>query len=54
LSQDPKQFQRPWKVFYVFILFILWTNILNTRWIKSWHCWYNMYKLPCIFIIVSF
>jgi hypothetical protein len=46
-------FKRSWKVFYVLILFILWTNILSTRWIKSWHCWYNMYKLtdiPWIFI----
>jgi hypothetical protein len=36
LSQDPKQFQTALKdFFYTFILFILWTNILNTRWFKS-------------------
>jgi hypothetical protein len=33
LSQDPKQFQTALKGFYMFIHFIPWTNILNTRWI---------------------
>jgi hypothetical protein len=30
LSHDPKQFQTVLKGFDTFILFILWTNILNT------------------------
>jgi hypothetical protein len=34
LSHDPKQFQTALKGFYTFIIFILWTNILNTRWIN--------------------
>jgi hypothetical protein len=45
LSHTPKQFQTALKDFLNVHLCILWTNILNTRWIKSWHCWYNKYKL---------